>query len=102
MQDLQVDAHQPVSDHRKARCTGTALQVAAGLVDTGMATGACTARLMLFVGGPCTEGTQSSHAERSIPDAHSFGSSNVLFMLHRKSSYGEQGTDQRDSISQGP
>jgi Sec23/Sec24 trunk domain len=57
-QDLQVDAHQPVSDHRKARCTGTALQVAAGLVDMGIASGACTARLMLFVGGPCTEGAE--------------------------------------------
>lgn len=62
---VQVDAHQPVSDHRKARCTGTALQVAAGLVDTGMATGSCTARLMLFVGGPCTEGV-AAHAVLSL------------------------------------
>jgi protein transport protein SEC23 len=55
---VQVDPHQPVSDHRKARCTGTALQVAAGLVDAGMCSGTCAARLMLFVGGPCTEGAE--------------------------------------------
>ena len=53
---LQVDAHQPVSDHRRSRCTGTALQVAAGLLDAGMPGGAQAVQLMLFVGGPCTEG----------------------------------------------
>ena len=70
MHDLQVDVHQPVSDHRKARCTGTALQVAAGLIDTGVATASCTTRLMLFVGGPCTEGAQSCHTEHAPPEIH--------------------------------
>lgn len=53
---LQVDMHKPVSDHRKARCTGTALQVAAGLLDLGITSGAQASQLLLFVGGPCTEG----------------------------------------------
>lgn len=56
LESLQVDAHQPVSDHRMARCTGTALQVAAALADVVLGGQSCPARLMLFVGGPCTEG----------------------------------------------
>ena len=60
LDSLQVDAHQPVSDHRKARCTGTALQVAVGLLDTGVS-GPRSSRIMLFVGGPCTEGAALIH-----------------------------------------
>ena len=64
LESLQVDAHQPVSDHRKARCTGTALQVAASLVDVVLGGQACPVRLMLFVGGPCTEGVFRSPLAR--------------------------------------
>lgn len=56
LESIQTDAFQPVSDHRKSRCTGTALQVAAGLAATGLPGGICPVRLMLFVGGPCTHG----------------------------------------------
>lgn len=55
--------HKPVSDHRKSRCTGTALQVAAGLVDAVIDAGSTPARIMLFVGGPCTEGVFAEPAE---------------------------------------
>lgn len=55
LDELQRDAWSYPSDQRPARCTGTALTVAAGLL------GACVpgtgARIMAFVGGPCTEGS---------------------------------------------
>jgi protein transport protein SEC23 len=54
LDELQRDAWPTASDQRAARCTGTALSVATGLL------GACVpgtgARIMAFVGGPCTEG----------------------------------------------
>jgi protein transport protein SEC23 len=56
LENLQPDAFAPPSDHRKARCTGTAVQVAAGLAAAGLPERLCSVRLMLFVGGPCTEG----------------------------------------------
>ena len=59
---LQVDAYAPASDHRKSRCTGTAVQVAAGMAASGLPDGVCPVRLMLFVGGPCTEGAHCSCA----------------------------------------
>lgn len=55
LDELQKDAWPFPPDQRAARCTGTALTVAAGLL------GACVpgtgARIMAFVGGPCTEGS---------------------------------------------
>lgn len=63
LEQLQPDAYPPPSDHRKSRCTGTAVQVAAGLAATGLPENVCAVRLMLFVGGPCTEG--APHASRS-------------------------------------
>ena len=56
LDQLQTDAYPPASDHRKSRCTGTAVQVAAGMAASGLPDGTCPVRLMLFVGGPCTEG----------------------------------------------
>jgi protein transport protein SEC23 len=56
LDNLQTDAYPPASDHRKSRCTGAAVQVAAGLAASGLPDGVCPVRLMLFVGGPCTEG----------------------------------------------
>ncbi|CAK9272612.1 unnamed protein product [Sphagnum jensenii] len=54
LDELQRDAWPTASDQRAARCTGTALSVATGLL------GACVpgtgARIMVFVGGPYTEG----------------------------------------------
>lgn len=54
LDELQRDAFPVQPDQRPSRCTGTALSVAAGLL------GACVpgtgARILTFVGGPCTEG----------------------------------------------
>ena len=54
LEELQRDAFPVPSDQRPARCTGVALSVAAGLL------GACVpgtgARILSFIGGPCTEG----------------------------------------------
>lgn len=54
LDELQPDQWQVETGHRALRCTGVALNVAAGLV------GACLpgtgARIIALVGGPCTEG----------------------------------------------
>lgn len=56
LDELQRDCFPPVAEHRSARCTGTALQVAAGMMRACLPNSGSTCRLMLFVGGPCTEG----------------------------------------------
>jgi len=54
LDELQRDSFPVSSDQRPVRCTGAALKVAAGLL------AACTpdtgARIIGFVGGPCTDG----------------------------------------------
>lgn len=54
LDELQRDSFPVSSDQRPARCTGAALKVAAGML------AACSpetgARIISFVGGPCTEG----------------------------------------------
>jgi hypothetical protein len=54
--DLQRDAYPVLSNERPTRCTGTALQVAEALMAASVPPGSCAARIMLFTGGPCTEG----------------------------------------------
>ncbi|GBF99075.1 hypothetical protein Rsub_11846 [Raphidocelis subcapitata] len=56
LSDLQRDAYPVVSTQRPARCTGTALIVAEALLAASVPAGSCMARVMLFVGGPSTEG----------------------------------------------
>ncbi|KAL6762935.1 hypothetical protein V8C86DRAFT_2509254 [Haematococcus lacustris] len=57
LEELQKDAYPvPTSTHRPARCTGTALQVASTLLGACLPAGNCQARILSFVGGPCTEG----------------------------------------------
>lgn len=63
LENLQPDAFPPASDHRKSRCTGAAVQVAAGLAASGLPEGICAVRLMLFVGGPCTEGASNVRSD---------------------------------------
>jgi protein transport protein SEC23 len=54
LEQLQKDPWPVANDRRSQRCTGTALSVAVGMMETMFAnTGA---RIMLFCGGPCTEG----------------------------------------------
>lgn len=54
LEELQKDSFPVPNGKRPVRCTGAALSVAAGLL------GACVpgtgARILTFVGGPCTEG----------------------------------------------
>jgi protein transport protein SEC23 len=56
LEDLQRDAFPAAPGHRPARCTGTALQVAAALMGGCLPAGAGAARALLLTGGPCTEG----------------------------------------------
>ncbi|GAB4820058.1 hypothetical protein N2152v2_007104 [Parachlorella kessleri] len=56
VEELQRDAFPAVPEHRPSRCTGTALQVATALAGGCLPAGAGAARLLLLVGGPCTEG----------------------------------------------
>ena len=54
LESIQRDPWPVANDKRPLRCTGVALSVAAGLLETNfLNTGA---RIMLFSGGPATEG----------------------------------------------
>ncbi|CAM9404050.1 unnamed protein product [Discosporangium mesarthrocarpum] len=54
LEDLQRDAWPVSQDQRVARCSGTALQVAVGLLESGCPRQG--SRVMMFVGGPATVG----------------------------------------------
>ncbi|KAK9837195.1 hypothetical protein WJX84_004838 [Apatococcus fuscideae] len=56
LEELQQDAFPAEAEHRPSRCTGTAIQVAAGLMAACLPQNSCAARLQLFVGGPSTVG----------------------------------------------
>ncbi|CAI9103345.1 OLC1v1001808C1 [Oldenlandia corymbosa var. corymbosa] len=57
LEELQKDPWQVPADRRAARCTGTALSVAAHLM--GLCVPGSGARIMAFLGGPPTEGPGS-------------------------------------------
>lgn len=54
MEELQKDPWPNPADQRAARCTGTALSVAAHLL--GSCVPGSGARIMAFIAGPTTEG----------------------------------------------
>jgi len=54
LEELQRDPWPTQQEHRPARCTGTALQVASALL--GSSLGGMPARMVLFVGGAATDG----------------------------------------------
>lgn len=54
LEQLQKDPWPVASDRRSLRCTGVALSVAVGLLETSFQNAG--GRIMLFAGGPCTEG----------------------------------------------
>lgn len=54
LEELQKDPWPVPADQRAARCTGTALSVAAHLL--GVCVPGSGARIMAFLGGPTTEG----------------------------------------------
>jgi protein transport protein SEC23 len=54
IEQLQKDPWPVANDRRPARCTGAALSVAVGLMETSFPNSG--ARVVLYSGGPCTEG----------------------------------------------
>lgn len=57
LEELQKDPWPVPADQRAARCTGTALSIAAHLL--GVCVPGTGARIMAFLGGPTTEGPGS-------------------------------------------
>ncbi|CAO1630818.1 unnamed protein product [Parajaminaea phylloscopi] len=80
LEQLQKDAWPVASDKRAQRCTGTAVGVAVGLLETTFPnTGA---RIMLFSGGPCSEGpgnVVSTELRERIRSHHDIDKDNVKF-----------------------
>ena len=56
LDELQKDPFVPLGDQRPSRCTGTAIQVAAGVMRACLTLTANTTRLILISAGPSTEG----------------------------------------------
>ncbi len=56
LDELQRDAFPAVAASRPARALGTAVQVAAAMMGGCLPAGSGAARLILLVGGACTEG----------------------------------------------
>ena len=54
LEQMQKDPWQVAHDKRALRCTGVALSVAVGLLETSFQNAG--GRIMLFAGGPATEG----------------------------------------------
>jgi protein transport protein SEC23 len=54
LEQLQKDPWPVAGDKRALRCTGVAISVAVGLLESSFQNSG--ARIMLFAGGPCTEG----------------------------------------------
>jgi protein transport protein SEC23 len=54
IEQLQKDPWPVTNDKRPTRCTGAALSVAIGLMETSFPNAG--ARIILYTGGPCTEG----------------------------------------------
>eukprot|EP00920_Eleutheroschizon_duboscqi_P032529 GHVT01078556.1.p1 GENE.GHVT01078556.1~~GHVT01078556.1.p1 ORF type:complete len:614 (-),score=46.75 GHVT01078556.1:734-2575(-) len=54
LDDLQRDRWPAPADHRRKRCTGLAIAVAVGLLET--CSNQLAARVMMFIGGVCTTG----------------------------------------------
>ena len=80
LEQLQRDPWPVANDKRPQRCTGAALSVAVGLLEsTFQNTGA---RVMLFCGGPCTEGpgqVVSTELRERIRSHHDIEKDNVKF-----------------------
>jgi protein transport protein SEC23 len=80
LEQLQKDPWPVANDKRAQRCTGTALSVAMGILETTFPnTGA---RVMLFCGGPATEGpgnVVSTELRERIRSHHDIDKDNVRF-----------------------
>lgn len=80
LEQLQRDPWPVANDHRAQRCTGAALSVAVGLMETTFPrTGG---EIMLFAGGPCTEGpgmVVSTELRERIRSHHDIDKDNVKY-----------------------
>lgn len=80
LEQLQRDPWPVANDKRPQRCTGAALSVAVGLLESSFQnTGA---RVMLFCGGPCTEGpgqVVSTELRERIRSHHDIEKDNVRY-----------------------
>ncbi|WFD01160.1 GTPase-activating protein S23 [Malassezia yamatoensis] len=80
LEQLQRDPWPVANDKRPQRCTGAALSVAVGLLESTFQNSG--ARLMLFSGGPCTEGpgqVVSTELRERIRSHHDIEKDNVRF-----------------------
>ena len=69
LEDLRKDPWPVPSDKRVARCTGCALSVATSLLDLALPRRG--ARVMMFVGGPCTSGPGAIVSRQKTEDIRS-------------------------------
>jgi len=81
LEDLQPDPQVLKPDERSERCTGVALSVAIGLLENSFPNSA--ARIMTFVGGPCTKGpgmVVSNSLKEFIRSHHDISNGNAKHM----------------------
>jgi len=80
---LEHDPWPVKQEHRVLRCTGTALAVASGLLECSNANN--PSRIMLFLGGPCTEGPgQVVSVEKEEPMRAHMDIDNETAKWHKK------------------
>ena len=80
LEQLQKDPWPVANDKRALRCTGVALSVAAGLLETSYQNAG--GRIMLFAGGPATEGpglVVGPELRESIRSHHDIDRDNIKY-----------------------
>jgi protein transport protein SEC23 len=80
LEQLQKDPWPVANDKRALRCTGVALSVAVGLLESSFQNSG--ARVMLFSGGPCTEGpgmVVGPELRESIRSHHDIDRDNIKY-----------------------
>jgi protein transport protein SEC23 len=80
LEQLQKDPWPVANDRRSLRCTGVALSVAVGLLETSFQNAG--ARIMLFAGGPATEGpglVVGPELRESIRSHHDIDRDNIKY-----------------------
>ena len=106
LEQLQKDPWPVANDKRALRCTGVALSVAVGLLESSFQNSG--ARIMLFAGGPCTEGpgmVVGPELRESIRSHHDIDRDNIKYYkkaLKVSSSYHEVNRDSNPSSSTTP
>lgn len=80
LESLQKDPWPVANDKRAVRCTGVALSVAVGILETSFQNSG--ARIMLFTGGPATEGpgmVVSAELKEQIRSHHDIDRDNIKY-----------------------